>query len=275
MLPDYSEGIQIKTEDDDPRFNNALARGLAILRAFQLDEPLMGNVELAEATGLPKSTISRLSYTLTQLGYLRYREEYGKYELAAGVVGLAYPYIARLTVPTIARPLMLELAESTRTNVGLGMQEGLSVLYLEYALGQATPNRLQRVGFRVPLVRTAMGRACIAGMNEQARLRLYTELREEYRKEWPALYEQLEDAVAQVATTGYCIAAGTFRRSTVSVAVPYLDADGTVMAFNSQGNESLQTPAVLVRNGKKLLAMVDEIRRRAVVAPPTPSLGRR
>ena len=88
---------------DDPDFVNALARGLAILRAFQLDEPLMGNVELAEATGLPKSTISRLSFTLTQLGYLRYREEYGKYELAAGVVALAYPYIARLTVPTIAR----------------------------------------------------------------------------------------------------------------------------------------------------------------------------
>src|SRR4029079_12155970 len=72
ILPDYGEGIQIKTDDEDPRFNNALARGLAILRSFALDQTLLGNVELAEITKLPKSTISRLTYTLTQLGYLHY-----------------------------------------------------------------------------------------------------------------------------------------------------------------------------------------------------------
>ena len=106
ILPDDGEGIQIKTDDDDPRFNNALARGLAIRRAFQLDQKLLGNVELAETTALPKSTISRLTFTLTQLGYLRYREEFGKYELAAGVVGLAYPYLANMALPAIARPLI-------------------------------------------------------------------------------------------------------------------------------------------------------------------------
>jgi len=55
VVPDYSEGIQIKTEDDDPRFNNALARGLAILRTFQFDRQLLGNVEIAAATALPTS----------------------------------------------------------------------------------------------------------------------------------------------------------------------------------------------------------------------------
>ncbi len=60
-MPDYSEGIQIKTEDADPRFNNALARGLAILRAFQLDRRLLGNRELAEISGLarPRCRASR------------------------------------------------------------------------------------------------------------------------------------------------------------------------------------------------------------------------
>src|SRR5207237_2560392 len=67
VLPDYCEGIQIKTEDEDPRFNNAVARGLAILRTFQFDRKLLGNVEIAAATNLPKPTVSRLTYTLTQL----------------------------------------------------------------------------------------------------------------------------------------------------------------------------------------------------------------
>lgn len=123
VLPDYSEGIQVRTEGDDPRFNNAVARGMAVLRAFGFDRQLLGNIELAEATGLPKPTVSRLTYTLTQLGYLRYREEFGKYELAAGVVSLAYPYLVNMPVPTVARPLMEELAERTGTNVGLGVHE--------------------------------------------------------------------------------------------------------------------------------------------------------
>ena len=185
VTPDYSEGIQIRTEDDDPRFNNAVARGLAILRTFQFDRKLLGNVEIAQATGLPKPTVSRLTFTLTQLGYLRYVPEFGKYELAAGVVTLAYPYLVNMPVPAIARPLMEELADKSRTNVGLGVHEGLSVLYLEYALGEPNPNRRQRVGFRVPLIRTAMGRACIAAMPPQERARLYDELKDHYRGSGP------------------------------------------------------------------------------------------
>src|SRR5690606_23131961 len=182
--PDYAEGLQIKTEDDDPRFNNALARGLAILRCFDLDTPLLGNLEIAERTDVPKSTISRLTHTLTQLGYLLYRPEYGKYELAAGVMALAYPYVASQDVPNLARQLMVDLARKTKTNIGLGVHEGLSVLYLEYALGEPVPNRRQRVGFRVPLVRTAMGRACVAAMAPGDRQEVLERIRDYYPREW-------------------------------------------------------------------------------------------
>ena len=276
VLPDYSEGIQVKTEDEDPRFNNALARGLAILRSFQVDVRLLGNLEIAEISGLPKSTVSRLTFTLTQLGYLRYLPEYGKYELAAGVVGLAYPYLANQPAPAIARPLMVDLALKTKTNVGLGVQEGRSVLYLEYALGEVNPNRLQRAGFRVPLVRTAMGRACIAAMRPEERDRLYEELRGHYKRDWTQLRDELEDAVGQVQTRGFCIAAGTFNPSTNSVAVPFVQGDGhTFMAFNSQGHAQFQTEEVMIRNGKKLMELVQEVRRRLMDAPKAPSLGHR
>jgi DNA-binding IclR family transcriptional regulator len=276
VLPDYSEGIQIRTEDEDPRFNNAVARGLAILRTFQFDRKLLGNVEIAEATRLPKPTVSRLTYTLTQLGYLRYLPDFGKYELAAGVVSLAYPYLVNMPVPTVARPLMEELAQKSRTNVGLGVQEGLSVLYLEYALGEPNPNRRQRVGFRVPVIRTAMGRACVAAMPPQERARLYDELKDHYRKEWGELQRELEDAVEQVERRGFCIAAGTFQKTTSSVAVPFVHTDGrTLLAFNSQGNTTQQTPAVMERNGKRLVELATEVRRLLAAEPATPSLGRR
>lgn len=275
-VPDYAEGIQIKTSDADPRFNNVLARGLAILRAFQIDRQWLGNLELAALTGLTKPTVSRLTHTLTQLGYLRYREEFGKYELAAGVVGLAYPYLANQGVPPVARPLMFELAQKTKTNVGLGVHEDLSVFYLEYALGAPNPNRLHRAGFRVPLVRTAMGRACIAGLRAGRREALFEQLRSHYGREWAALKRELDDAVWQVQVHGFCIAAGTFSTTTASVAVPFVQADGqAVLAFNSLGHTSLLTPAMLARNGKRLLELAADVRRRLAHEPPAgPSLGR-
>jgi hypothetical protein len=47
------------------------------------------------------------------------------------------------------------------------------------------------------------------------------------------------------------------------------------MAFNSQGSAQFQTPAVMAKNGKRLLEMAAEVRGRLAAAPPTPSLGRR
>lgn len=273
-VPDYAEGTQVKTEDPDERFNNALARGLAVLRAFQLDRPLLGNLELAQITGLARPTVSRLTFTLHQLGYLAHREEFGKYELAAGVVGLAYPYLARQSVPPLARSLMVELAQSTQTNVGLGVQEDLSVYYLEYALGEPNPNRLQRAGFRVPLVRTAMGRACVAGMAPAARERLYQHMARYYGRSWSALRVALDEAIAQVQADGYCVAMGSFNADTHAVAVPFaLPGGHTVLAFNSQGHATRLPPKVLGKNGRKLLALAQEVRRRLAEHPATPSLG--
>ncbi len=261
VLPDYAEGLQIKTDDDDPRFNNALARGLAILRCFELDTPLLGNIEIAERTGIPKPTVSRLTFTLTQLGYLLYRPDYGKYELAAGVMALSYPYVASQDVPALARQAMVELAADTRTNIGLGVHEGLSVLYLEYALGEANPNRRQRVGFRVPLVRTAMGRACVAAMPPGDRQDVLERIRDYYPREWQTLWRELEDAENQVRIHGYCTTIGTFNRHTNVVAVPFLSANSrSIMAFNSQGPAQSLPPEKLAENGERLLALVEQVR---------------
>ncbi|MFX4601082.1 helix-turn-helix domain-containing protein, partial [Acinetobacter baumannii] len=59
-------------DEKDPRFVTALARGLELLRAFRRNESMLGNLELAQRTGLPKPTVSRLTYTLAKLGYLAY-----------------------------------------------------------------------------------------------------------------------------------------------------------------------------------------------------------
>ena len=50
----------------------ALARGLSVLRSFRQGDRFLGNQEIAERTGLAKATVSRLTHTLTVLGYLNH-----------------------------------------------------------------------------------------------------------------------------------------------------------------------------------------------------------
>ena len=68
-------------EDGDRNFVTALARGVELLRAFGPDDDFLGNAELSRRTGIPRPTVSRLTYTLASLGYLVYVEAQEKYRI--------------------------------------------------------------------------------------------------------------------------------------------------------------------------------------------------
>jgi DNA-binding IclR family transcriptional regulator len=256
------ELLEHNVDTGDQRFNIALARGVAVLRAFEVDDQFLGNTEIAKRTGVPKPTVSRLTYTLTELGYLSYREDLGKYELAPGILGLGYPYLANMPVPAIARPFMNELAKSTQANVGLAILDGLSAVYLEYALGEPNINRRQRVGFRLPLARTATGRACIAAMNPEQRDRTLERFRQAYPDEWHVLRDQIDDAITQVRIRGYCMVAGTYSSMTHMVAVPFPLQDGrTILAFNCGGHAKVHTTKKLAQYGGRLIELIGAVRR--------------
>ncbi len=64
----------------DRKFVEALSRGLDVLRAFSQGSVILGNQDIARITGLPKPTVSRMTYTLTKLGYLSYNQQLEKYQ---------------------------------------------------------------------------------------------------------------------------------------------------------------------------------------------------
>ncbi|HEY0201008.1 MAG TPA: helix-turn-helix domain-containing protein, partial [Burkholderiaceae bacterium] len=52
-------------------FNQSLEKGLEVLQAFGPQRRSMTLAEVAQATGLNKSSAQRMVFTLEQLGYLR------------------------------------------------------------------------------------------------------------------------------------------------------------------------------------------------------------
>jgi DNA-binding IclR family transcriptional regulator len=250
---------------DDPRQQlheeSALGRGLMILRAFDIGEPYLGNAAIAERTGLAKATVSRLTQTLLELGYLLYRADLGKYEVAPSVLALCHAYLGNMPVPGVARPAMLELARQAQVNVGLGIRDGLRMVYVESALGEPMSGR-QRVGLSVPIHLSAMGLACIGGMTAEQRDALSREVSEmSTPAEWRAISAKIEDAVTQVHTRGFYLGVGTLSRNTNMLGVPfYYEPARAMMAFNSGGSSPVQTAEKLTKLGPRLVELVERVR---------------
>jgi hypothetical protein len=139
----------------DRKFVAALARGLEVLRAFKPSDGYLGNREIAERTRLSKPTVTRLTYTLTRLGYLAHDDQLGKYQLAPGAISIGYAALARLGVRHMARPFMQEMANETGASVALGARDRSSVIYVELCRGRTGLTAALDPGSRLPIATTA------------------------------------------------------------------------------------------------------------------------
>ena len=150
----------------DRHFVTALARGLDVLACFRSGRRALGNQELAQRCGLPKSTVSRLTHTLVKLGYLDHDRDTGKYVLGMATLALGVGMLAKLDIRQIARPFMQELADFSQAMVSLGVRDRLSMLYVENCRSRSALTLSLDVGARIPIHSTSMGRGYLAVASE-------------------------------------------------------------------------------------------------------------
>lgn len=245
----------------DRQFVNGLARGLEVLRAFRPDDGPLGNHDLAERTGLPRSTVSRLSYTLTSLGYLSYSTSLGKYALATPVLSLGYACLAGMSVRDIARPLMHELAQQSGASVALGGRDRLSMLYIECCRPDAAVTLKLEVGSRIPIATTSMGRALLAALPKDERDSLLEEVRRGETDRWSQILDGVRRAADELRATGFVTALGEWNPDVNGVGVPFVPVDGSpVLAFNCGGPGFLFSASRLRNDiGPRLVQLVRQV----------------
>ena len=89
----------------DRRFASTLAKGLHILQSFSPRDVSLGNGELARRTGMPRSTVARMTFTLTSLGFLQQSHTDESYRLGPSVMALGYTARAGLSYLPVAEPM--------------------------------------------------------------------------------------------------------------------------------------------------------------------------
>ncbi|HHW2066527.1 TPA: IclR family transcriptional regulator [Pseudomonas aeruginosa] len=253
--------MQEKDEELKGRqFVTALARGLELLRCFTPRESLLGNQELAKKTGLPKPTVSRLTHTLTRLGYLRHLPHSGKYQLEVGVMSFGYAMLSNLSIRALARPLMEEMAGYAKAAVAMAARDRLSMVYLDVVHGEANLTMRRQVGSHLSLHRSAIGRACLAAMPEDEREFILGHIRKRHPEDWPEVRKGLERAFRDYADYGFCLSLGEWQRDVNAVGVALHHESHGLLAFNCGGPSfHLKREKLEDDIGPRLLHMVHNI----------------
>ncbi|EPF6689974.1 IclR family transcriptional regulator [Pseudomonas aeruginosa] len=253
--------MQEKDEElKDRQFVTALARGLELLRCFTPRESLLGNQELAKKTGLPKPTVSRLTHTLTRLGYLRHLPHSGKYQLEVGVMSFGYAMLSNLSIRALARPLMEEMAGYAKAAVAMAARDRLSMVYLDVVHGEANLTMRRQVGSHLSLHRSAIGRACLAAMPEDEREFILGHIRKRHPEDWPEVRKGLERAFRDYADYGFCLSLGEWQRDVNAVGVALQHESHGLLAFNCGGPSfHLKREKLEDDIGPRLLHMVHNI----------------
>src|SRR3981081_2167801 len=248
-------------DESDPSFATTLAHGLDVLATFRNSSGSLSNADLAASTGLSRPTVSRLTYTLARLGYLK-RDAKGRFELGLGILAAAYPVLSALKVRQMARPLMRALAAYAGGPVSIAMPFGLDFIYVETLRTTDAVPHVPDVGFTGTLATTAVGRALLS-LSTGDELEAYLQTVKAERPE-EAEYVQTRTLpdIELCKERGFAVSLGEWRREIFGVAAPlYRTPAGDCLSVNC-GIPSFRFSAEQIERecGPRILGLARSIR---------------
>lgn len=248
--------MPITPSQSDP--NRSLLRGLEILRAFRPGSDVLGNAEIAERTGLPKSTVSRLTGTLVQAGFLFYSPKQQGYQLGVAVLSLSHAMRSGSALLQVAREAMMTEARRLRVNIGLALADRDEMVYLETLRFSGNSSLRQVVsGQRVPMALTSLGRAYLSTLTPQQRKVQLAQLKTKHTRGWTALSQQIHQSIKDVERYGWCVA--SWQPQVVALASPIEVNANVVHVLNLSVHTEESSDSVTAHLAPELLRLRQQL----------------
>jgi IclR family pca regulon transcriptional regulator len=210
-------------------FVQSLARGLAVIRAFDAEHPELTLSEVAARAELPRAAARRFLLTLEQLGYVRAAGR--AFALTPRVLELGFSFLSGLSLPELAQPHLEKLSREIDESVSLAVRDDANVVYVARVPTRRIMSVSITIGTRFPAFVTSLGRVMLAHrpVEEQEAILRASALRpwtERTLIEIPALLSEL----ARVGEQGWAVVDGELEEGLRSVAAPVHDRTGEVVA---------------------------------------------
>jgi DNA-binding IclR family transcriptional regulator len=238
MAQDQTPGLPLGTQ--------TLLRGMAIIEAVAEGAHTLSPI--GDRIGCTRSTTHRLVTALVQAGYLRHSVTSGTglrtYLLGPKLVEMGFLAREMLPVVQAARHHLQALATLTQDTVHLGIGEGTEVLYLDKISGQRGLEMRSRIGKRMPMASTGVGKALMLDMPEAQWHALYDAALGHAATPNAALpvWDDYRDAMRRFADMGAALDMEENELGIRCVAAPVRDASAEIVAAISVASATPYMP---------------------------------
>ncbi|MAO81894.1 MAG: IclR family transcriptional regulator [Nocardioides sp.] len=221
---------------------SVLGKAMIVLHAFEADDHGLSFAALQRRTGLPNATLHRLSAQLVEAGLLDRTD--GDFHLGSHLFELGMRASVERTMLEVATPFLEDLYERTHEVVHLALREGAEVVYVAKVSGHRAPRSPSRVGGRMPVHATALGKALLAFAGEEERIEVLRGPLERRTARTITAPGRLRQQLDGVVTSGVAFEYEEGALGLVCVAAPVLDAeDRPLAAISISGDATRFHPA--------------------------------
>ena len=224
-------------------FVRALAKGLAVIEAFDARSPSMTLSEVAKKTGLPRGTARRLLLTLTELGYAGFDGKH--FSLQPRALNLGFAYLHSRSLWQLGQPCMVELVERVHESCSIAVLDGSEIVYVARVPTAARIMSINLgIGTRLPAFATSMGRVLLAGLAVEEVKRLLEQVSPlpKYTPKTISDPAALLREIDLVRRQGWALVDQELETGLRSIAAPIVDSSGRVVAALNIGTHASRWP---------------------------------
>lgn len=223
--------------DPAPYIVPALQKALRLLEMFSADRRTLTVADFATSLGVSASSIYRIVFTLTEMGYL-HKTGRNTYELGPQVISRGFSYLAAREILQIAVPYVNRLRDDTSMSSHLAIREGTEAIYIYRALAPQRVSVNVPVGSRFPCHTIAMGRMLLTALNDDELATLYQGVRiDGYPAPTPQTLLELKERTAADRAAGWAL---DYSDHSTAIAAPIRDYVGQVVAaINVSGPDTV------------------------------------
>ncbi|MCU0815389.1 MAG: helix-turn-helix domain-containing protein [Cypionkella sp.] len=233
-------------ENRPPEFVEALAKGLAVLEAFDATHPDMTLSEVARRVGVSPAAARRSLITLSALGFVGQRDK--RFHLRARVMTLGAGFYFGARIDELMLPELRQIVEAHGDASSVATLDGDQVIYIAHHSTQRARRATAVVGARYPAHATSLGRVLLAGLPDAALDKVLAGMEPKALTSRTVTDRaELRALILQARKDGFATTVDQLDYGITALAVPIRAPDGRVIAaLNSSGYTGLVTPDQMV-----------------------------
>lgn len=189
---------------------------------------------LLTALGLPKSSLHALLATLVDRGWVYLHESTRQYRIGVRAWQTGRSFVGLDTLAQLAQPHLEAARDEINETVQLAVLDGTDNVYVAKVDSQHPLQLVSRVGARLPAYATGLGKVLLADLDpDELRRRMSGIEFQRFTDRTITELDALEAALGQARTNGFAQDEGEYTDGVFCIAVPIVDATGTVVAAMS------------------------------------------